>query len=787
MRRQHRYRLAIIASLIVLVLLGWLTILTPPDPAHWIPGLFFMALIAFTTTFGVPLGGGSVSLLPMTTVSAYLVMGPTGTAWAAFVGAVLHMGIRQYWAEQLGARREQSILACAGISAANATMQSVSILAGGIAFRWVGGITPLTLANFGLLPVVVLGLIYLSVNFLTAGIYISGLGRAPLRHYLHSLPNLIAYEASPLVFAPLMALIYTQMGLGQFTLFALVLIIASLIARNLALAQRRLERRVKELDSLQAVGQALSASLEQDAILSAVYIQVSQLMPARNFYVALYDPETDEVSFPLAVEDKQRVHWRSRRTGNGLTEYVLQTRAPLLMRGDINATLRELGLAQIGKPAASWLGVPILAGPDPLGVIAVQSYSAPNVYDVSHQEVLITIAAQAAVALQNARLYALTDEALARRVEELISILRTTHEGILLLDTDWRIVAANRALADFLGMAQVELAGQIQDSPLRGEGEALINLIGYTAAELETDCLALEQGEETLRQTIVVPGPPERHVERTLTPVRSFEQAITGWLLVFRDVTEEIELARLRDDMTHMLVHDLRSPMSVVKGSTELIRFSLGQEKRAKVERLLEMTEDASDRILRLINGLLDVSKLESGQMPVHPETVSVRALLNEAVTRLAPLAEEARISLRTLVDPDLPPLHVDAELIGRTLNNLIDNAIKFTPDDGHVRIWARLDADQQPPTMLVGVSDTGPGIPPEAQARLFKKFQQVISNEGRRPGTGLGLPFCKLAVEAHGGEIWVESEAGKGSDFLMRLPVVDGQTAVSLQSDPIS
>lgn len=787
MCRQNRYRLVIVTGLIVLVLLGWLTVLTPPDPAHWIPGFLFVALIVFTTTFGVPLGGGSVSLLPMTTVSAYLVMGSTPTAWAAFVGASVHMWIRQRWAEQLGARREQSILACTAISAANAAMQSVSILAGGIAFRWAGGVTPLTLANFDLLPVVVLGSIYLSVNFLTAGIYISGLGRAPLRHYLHSLPNLIAYEASPLVFAPLMALIYTQLGLGQFTLFALVLIIASLISRNLALAQRRLERRVKELDSLQAVGQALSASLEQDAILSAVYIQVSQLMPARNFYVALYDPETDEVSFPLTVEDKQQVRWRSRRAGNGLTEYVLRTRAPLLMRRDINTTLRELGLAQIGKPTASWLGVPILAGADPLGVIAVQSYDTPDVYDISHQEVLITIAAQAAVALQNARLYALTDEALARRIEELISILRTTHEGILLLDTDWRIVAANRALADFLGVAQVELAGQIQDPPPQGEGGALINLIGYTAAELEADCLALEQGEETLRQTIVVPGSPERHIERMLTPVRSFEQAITGWLLVFRDVTEEIELARLRDDMTHMLVHDLRSPMSVVKGSTELIRFSLGQGKREKVERLLEMTEDASDRILCLINGLLDVSKLESGQMPVHPETIGAGMLLNEAATRLAPLAEEAEISLQTSVSPNLPPLRVDPELISRVLHNLVDNAIKFTPDEGHVRLWARLDADQQPPTMLVGVSDTGPGIPPEAQARLFKKFQQVISKEGRRPGTGLGLPFCKLAVEAHGGEIWVESEAGKGSTFLMRLPIVDGQTPAPSQSDPTS
>ena len=407
-------------------------------------------------------------------------------------------------------------------------------------------------------------------------------------------------------------------------------------------------------------------------------------MPARNFYVALYDPETDKVSFPLVIEDEQRVHWRSRRAGNGLTEYILRTRTSLLIQGDVGDTLRELGLDQIGQPAASWLGVPILAGTDPLGVIAIQSYTTPQVYDTSHQEVLVTIATQAAAAIQNARLYARTDETLASRVQEIISILRITHEGILLLDPDWRIVAANRALVDFLGLAQVELAGQIQDALQPDEGEPLVRLIGYTAAELEADCRALDQGEETIKQSIVVSGPPERHVERTPTPVQSWDKAITGWLLVFRDVTEEIELARLRDDTTHMLVHDLHSPMTVVKGSLGMIRLVLAAEEKDELERLLTMAQQASEQMVRLIDELLDVSKLESGQMPVHPETVSVGALLDEAATRLAPLANEAQIALETSADPDLPPLQVDPKLAGRVLNNLLDNAIKFTPDGGH-------------------------------------------------------------------------------------------------------
>lgn len=774
MRRENRHRLSIIVGLIMVGILLRLTIVEPFAPTDLLPTLFFTLLIVFTTTFGVPLGGGSVSLMPMTTVAAYLVMGPVPTAWAAFAGALIHMGVRRHWAEQLEARREPSTLAFMAISAANATMQSVSILDGSAVFRWAGGTAPLTTANFQPLPVALLGLTYLGANFLIAGVYIKGLSRAPLRLYLRSLPNVIAYEATPLIFAPLMALIYTQLGLGQFALFALVLVAASLITRNLAIARQRLERRVNELGSLQAVGQALSASLDLDTILAAIHTQVSRLMPARNFYVALYDPETDEVSFPLAIEDDEPVRWRSRRAGSGLTEYILRTQSPLLIRENVGETLKKLGIEQIGQPAASWLGVPVMAGDDLLGVIAIQSYTTPKVYDVSHQEVLVTIATQAAVAIQNARLYTRTDEALASRVQELVSILSTTHEGILLLDLDWQILAANRALADFLGLTQVELAGWIQDASQTDGSEPLISLIGYTAQELKADCLALDQREDTIRKTIVTPGPPERHIERTLTPVRNWEKANTGWLLVFRDVTEEIELSVLREDMTHMLVHDLRSPMSVVEGSLGMIRLALDAGKKEKVERVLAMMERASERMMGLINGLLDVSKLESGQMPVQPEMVSVETLLEETAARLTPLAEEAEIDLTVSADPNLPPLHVDPELMGRVLNNLLDNAINYTPDGGQVRLWAQLDLQSDPLTMLLGVSDTGPGIPPEAQGRLFKKFQQAVSTEGRRRGTGLGLPFCKLAVEAHGGEIWAESQVGQGSTFAMRLPVVD-------------
>jgi PAS domain S-box-containing protein len=412
-----------------------------------------------------------------------------------------------------------------------------------------------------------------------------------------------------------------------------------------------------------------------------------------------------------------------------------------------------------------------VAGDQCLGVIAVQSYETPLAYDSSHQEVLATIAAQAAVAIQNANLYARTDEALARRVQELNSILRTTREGILLLDLGWRVLAANRALADLVGSAQLDLAGQTLDAPQPGREKPLVELLGYKLADLEADCQDLSRGEWTRKRAVVALGPPERHVERTLAPVRDREGTITAWLLVFRDMTEEVELARLREDMTHMLVHDLRSPLTVLKSSLEMMKLIGASGDAESLDKFLAMAQRGSERMLSMVNELLDVSKLEAGQLVLHPEPVEVESLLKDTAARLALLASAAQITLEIAAEPDLPPLHVDSQLVARVLNNLVDNAIKFTPDDGHIRLWARLDAASAPGAMLVGVSDTGPGIPAEERDKLFAKFQ-VTSTSGRRAGTGLGLAFCKLAVEAHGGEIWAESEPGQGSTFVMTLPI---------------
>ncbi|MBN1246312.1 MAG: GAF domain-containing protein, partial [Anaerolineae bacterium] len=538
---------------------------------------------------------------------------------------------------------------------------------------------------------------------------------------------------------------------------------------------RRLQRRVTELGSLQAVGQALSASLDVEVIVTAIYDQVANLMPTPSFYLALYDAQLDEVSFPMVIDEGVPRQSEARRARHGLTEYVLETGEPLLLAEDVRESVAALGLEHIGRPAQCWLGIPIVAGDEVLGMMALQSYDQARLYDQSHVEILQTIAAQAAVAIQNARLYERTDEALARRVQELDSVLRTTQDGVLLIDLEWRVLAVNRALANLVGIAQRDFARHPIDA-LRPGGEPLIALIHYTPEALTRDCARLMSGAVDEIQDVVVFGRAAQasslHVARTLTPVRDNHGEVNGWLLVFRDLTEELELARLREDMIDMLVHDLRSPLSLVMASLGMLQEASDHQDGEQIDRLLSIAQRSSDRILTLIDQLLDISQLERGQLPMKLESTAVDGLLREVSSRYLPVAAAHGIAFDSRADEGLPMVFVDRALIVRVLSNLVDNALKFTPDGGDVTIWSTPDEEDSSGKIRIAVRDTGPGIPVESWPQLFEKFQQVPNIRGRRRGTGLGLPFCRLVVEAHGGKIWVDSRVGEGSTFLFTLPI---------------
>lgn len=229
------------------------------------------------------------------------------------------------------------------------------------------------------------------------------------------------------------------------------------------------------------------------------------------------------------------------------------------------------------------------------------------------------------------------------------------------------------------------------------------------------------------------------------------------------------ELEKLRDDLTHMIIHDLRTPLtSVISGMQTLEMVGdLNEEQRD----VMGIALSGGETLLGMINDLLDVEKLEAGSMQLDYGMTSPSALVDSAVNQVASLAENRHLVLTRDVAADLPAFLGDESKLRRTLVNLLGNSIKFTPAGGTVAIRVVEPADGL--SIEFSVTDSGEGIPPEAFGRIFEKFGQVESRKsGRTMSTGLGLTFCKLAVEAHGGRIEVESAPGEGSTFRFTIPL---------------
>jgi signal transduction histidine kinase len=244
----------------------------------------------------------------------------------------------------------------------------------------------------------------------------------------------------------------------------------------------------------------------------------------------------------------------------------------------------------------------------------------------------------------------------------------------------------------------------------------------------------------------------------------------------------EAELERTKADFMAMLVHDLRSPLAGIKDVIEFIRELEKSKETLTADHftLLTASQESAERMLQLINNLLDISKFEAGKITLHKESVSIPQLVARAVKAVDFQFRQKNISLHVDVRDDVTAAIVDSGKVGQVIMNLLSNALKFTANGGHVQIVAENDEvtvvgiGQSQKVVSITVKDTGMGIPPEELNTIFERYKQASTAKRiRQRGTGLGLAICKLIVEAHGGRIGVKSEPGKSTTFRFTLPVV--------------
>jgi len=341
---------------------------------------------------------------------------------------------------------------------------------------------------------------------------------------------------------------------------------------------------------------------------------------------------------------------------------------------------------------------------------------------------------------------------------QLAAILQNMSEGVILLDPFGGITLANRRIETLLGLRDLEGSNLATHPPEN---------LGFSPDSLAMLIQQLAVGMQPHQTTHYhIHQPHLRFIRRRDIPLND-ENGGQSLLMLFRD---ETEARQAQDEITSMVVHDLRGPLSAVTASTRLLRDLA--EPDDPFGKIVLQTMDISGRavrkLLNLVNSLLDVFKMENGIYALEREPVDLYELVSSVLADFSSVAQEMDITLAQDISPALPLLSIDADKIERVLYNLIDNAIKFTPGRGEVRVSAEVIESG---VVQIAICDDGPGIPPEMRERLFNRFEQVEGSAGRRRGTGLGLTFCKLAIEAHGGRIWIEDHPHGGSIFAFTLP----------------
>lgn len=417
------------------------------------------------------------------------------------------------------------------------------------------------------------------------------------------------------------------------------------------------------------------------------------------------------------------------------------------------------------------LAAPIKRGNHIREVLCV-TFTTGNHRQNTHTIDLLTI--QAASHLDN---YDLLDRINTER-DRNNAIVEATRDGIIMLDRSGYLVQANHSAENLLNIDLESITGKhFASSLLNLDAETTTNDSLRRALKEMGRVLRLDPNRITKRQLEIPHDNAIRYIDEVGSPVFDANGKIMGRLLTLRDVTDEKALEAYRDEITHTIVHDLRRPLTSIITGADTINMVMED---AEMDGTLELIKEISDisatsanSLLNLVDTILDLAKLEKADtLILNPAPVNVRSLVETAELHLMNFMQEAGITLAIDIPDDVPSVMVDNEMILRVIRNLLDNATRYAPQNGNVLIYAERYNTRQ---IIVKVADDGKGIPPGESEHIFDKFRQAKDNIPERGGksTGIGLTFCRQAVEAHEGKIWVEQDGPlPGACFAFTLPI---------------
>ncbi|HSL45754.1 MAG TPA: GAF domain-containing protein [Anaerolineales bacterium] len=548
----------------------------------------------------------------------------------------------------------------------------------------------------------------------------------------------------------------------------------------------QLQREQQNTETLLRILTEVSSSLDLDRALNRTLALLNDAIGAEQGTIMLLNAEDNLLHYRAGygyLSDKVSGEGRGFRLkiGEGLAGWVVERREPALV-DDLMNDPRWVQSGASGREHRSAIVMPLLVAEDVIGVLMV-FHRRPNYFSAELLNLVKAIAGQVAVAINNAHLYELIrDQAerlgsMLRREQEDASrsqaILEAVADGVLVTGPNNRISFINRSAAQILDLEPGHVIGQSLDvfGGLFGKSagpwmETIRNWsdspLGYEPGDTFAEQLDLENGRIVLVH---------------LAPV-ILQHDFLGTVSIFRDITHEVEVDRLKSEFVATVSHELRTPMTSIRGYVDVLLMGAAGAVNENQAHFLTIIKNNTERLNILVNDLLDVSRIESGRVTLSPQAVDLREIAEDVIGDVLRRSQEENKPMALSLDAPkkLPAVYGDIERVRQILGNLVDNAYHYTPENGTIIVHIHPNGGKE---VQVDVRDNGIGIPLEDQARVFERFYRgehplVLST----PGTGLGLSIVKQIVEMHKGRIWMKSTGvpGDGSTFSFTLPIYEQQ-----------